>query len=154
MIQNKNKIFLLLFIFFSTSAFCQLDQLKWQKADLTYQKQSHHRQREYSFESENAGEFVKKSLANAYWYFISDVDGDNCPFSPSCSSFLMESISETNLFQGSLMFFDRFTRDINLAKGRNHYPKVQSGHFYDPPQNYTLNNSKINYQPPSFIKED
>lgn len=153
MTLNRYIIFLLL-ILIPTSAFCQIDELKWQKADISYQKQSHHTERDYSFEAEDAGEFLKKSLANTYWFFISDVDGDNCPFSPSCSSFLLQSVSETNLFQGSLMFFDRFTRDINLAKGRNHYPRVQSGHFYDPPLNYTLSESKINYLPPSYIKAD
>lgn len=147
-------IFFLPLLLLSTSAFCQLDELKWQKAETSYQKQSYHRERDYSFDAENAGEFVKKSLANAYWFFISDLDGDNCPFSPSCSSFLMRSISETNFFQGALMFSDRFIRDLNLAKGRNHYPRVKSGHFFDPPINYTLSESKINYLPPSFVKEN
>lgn len=151
--QSKLTAFLF-FLLFISSAFCQVENLKWQKADLSYEKQIHFDKRNYSFESENAGELVTKSLANAYWFFISDVDGDNCPFRPSCSSFLLQSAKETNIFQASLMFFDRFTRDMNIAKSHYHYPRVSAGYFYDPPQNYTLNSEIINYLPASFIVDD
>ena len=151
--QSKLIVFLFSALF-TTSAFCQIENLKWQKADITYEKQVNFAKRNYSFESENAGEFIAKSLANAYWFFISDVDGDNCPFRPTCSSFLLQSVKETNIFQASFMFFDRFTRDINIAKGHNHYPRVSAGYFYDPPQNYTLNQGRINYLSPDIIVED
>ena len=144
-------IFSLLFI---TPAFCQIENLKWRKADLSYEKPINQSPRDYSFEADNAGEFLTKSLANAYWFFISDVDGDNCPFRPSCSSFLIQSAKETNIFQGSLMFFDRFTRDMNIAKGHDHYPKVSAGYYYDPPQNYTLNQGRIKYLPTAYVVED
>ena len=68
--------------------------------------------------------------------------------------FFLQSINETNIFQASLMFFDRFTRDMNIATRHDHYPKVSAGYFYDPPQNYTLNQGKIKYLPPAFIVED
>jgi putative component of membrane protein insertase Oxa1/YidC/SpoIIIJ protein YidD len=151
--QSKLTAFLF-FLLFISSAFCQVENLKWQKADLSYEKQVHFEKRNYSFESDNAGEFVTKSLANAYWFFISDVDGDNCPFRPTCSSFLLQSAKETNIFQASLMFFDRFTRDMNIAKSHDHYPRVSAGYFYDPTQNYTLNQGRINYLPASFIVDD
>ena len=144
----------LIILLFTTSAFCQLDELKWQKAVLSYQKPDEFRTREYSFDADYTGEFIKKSFVNAYWFFISDVDGDNCPFRPSCSAFLLQSINETNIFQASLMFFDRFTRDMNIAKGPDHYPRVSTGYFYDPPKNYTLNRGRINYLPPAFIVDD
>ena len=153
MTQNNFKLFLFL-LFISTAAFCQTENLKWQKADLSYEKPDNFIPRDYSFESDNADEFITKSFANAYWFFISDVDGDNCPFRPSCSVFFLESIEETNILQSSLMFFDRFTRDMNFVKGINHYPHVRSGYLYDPPQNYTLNQGKINYIPPAFIVDD
>lgn len=145
---------LFLFIIFTSSAFCQIENLKWQKTDISYEKQINHVKRSYSFDSDNAGDFLAKSLANAYWFFISDVDGDNCPFRPTCSSFLLQSVKETNIFQASLMFFDRFTRDMNLTKGHDHYPRVSTGYFYDPPQNYTLNQGGIKYLPPSIIVDD
>jgi len=151
--QNNFKLFIIL-LFISTSAFCQIDNLKWQKAGLSYEKPDNFIPRNYSFESNNASEFITNSLANAYWFFISDVDGDNCPFRPSCSVFFLEAAKETNIFQASLMFFDRFTRDMNFVKGMNHYPHVRSGYLYDPPQNYTLNQGRINYLPPAFIVND
>lgn len=153
MTQSSYKFFFVL-LFISTSAFCQIDNCKWQKADLSYEKPIKFIQRNYSFDADNAGELLTKSFANAYWFFISDVDGDNCPFRPSCSVFFLESIKETNIFQASLMFFDRFTRDINLVKGQYHYPRVRSGYFYDPAQNYTLNQGLINYISPEFIVDD
>lgn len=151
--QSKLIIFLFSLVFF-TSAFCQVENLKWQKADISYEKQFHSNKRNYSFEADNVGEFLTKSLANVYWFFISDVDGDNCPFRPTCSVFFLESIKETNIFQASLMFFDRFTRDMNIVKSHNHYPRVGSGYHYDPPNNYTLIRGKINYLPPAFIVDD
>ncbi len=89
-----------------------------------------------------------KSLADVYWIFISDVDGDNCSFSPTCSNFFIQSVQQTNLFQGTIMFFDRFTRDMDIFKKYNQYPRVTDGHFYDPPSLYTLDETKINYIPP------
>jgi len=144
-------IFLLLFL--TTSTFCQLDNLKWKKADILYEKPDEYRKRNYSFQADNAGEFIKKSFVNAYWFFISDVDGDNCPFTPSCSSFFMDATEETNIFQATLMFSDRLTRDTNPIK-KNRYPNGISGHYYDPASNYTLNQGRIEYLPPEFIVED
>ena len=144
MTKNNLKIFFLI-IFISTSALCQLDNLKWEKVDLSYEKTNNFRQRDYSFEFDDPGDFVKKSIAYTYWFFISDVDGDNCPFRPSCSSFLMQSVEETNIAQGMLMFFDRFTRDMNLYKGHYHYPRIKSGYYYDPPSLYTLKELNVNF---------
>jgi putative component of membrane protein insertase Oxa1/YidC/SpoIIIJ protein YidD len=138
----------------SSSAFSQLDQFKWKKAFISYENPNEFRNRDYSFHTENPFDFIKKSFANAYWFFISDVDGDNCPFRPSCSSFFIQSINETDIFQASLMFFDRFTRDTNIAKALNHYPRVKSGYYYDPPQNYTLNRSKIHYLPSTYVVDE
>jgi putative component of membrane protein insertase Oxa1/YidC/SpoIIIJ protein YidD len=151
----RSKLNLLsIFLLLTTSTFCQIENLKWQKADPSYLKPAKQANRDYSFEADNAGEFIAKSMANAYWFFISDVDGDNCPFRPTCSAFLLRSIKETNIFQSSLMFFDRFTRDMNIAKGHDHYPRVSAGYYYDPAQNYTLNQGRIKYLPPAFIVDD
>jgi len=141
-------------LLFSITAFCQTEQLKWQKADISYEKENNFRHRDYSFQFNDAGEVVKKSLAMTYWFFISDVDGDNCPFRPSCSSFLIDAAKETNILQTSLMFFDRFTRDMNVFKRKNHYPRVKDGHYYDPPLNYTLSETKIQYIPASSVVKE
>jgi len=148
------KLIILFFFIGINSAFSQTDFVKWEKADFHYEQPVEQTRRDYTFEAGSAGEFFIKSIANAYWFFISDVDGDNCPFRPSCSTFFVESVAETNIPQGTLMFFDRFTRDMNVVKKHRHYPRVVSGYYYDPPGLYTLNENQIEYIPPSVIVED
>ena len=132
-------------------AFPQTDWIKWGKADIKYEKPDNIRHRDYSFKSENVSGLIVKSAANAYWYFFSELDGDNCPFRPSCSAFFVKASKETNIVQGTLMFFDRFTRDFNLYKRHEHYPRVKDGHYYDPVAMYKLDNNEINYIPPGVV---
>ena len=148
------KILFLSILLFPPSLFSQTDWIKWEKADYDYRKPNEYRHRNYSYDNDSsASGYVVKTTANAYWYFISDLDGDNCPFRPSCSAFFVESSKQTNVFQGTLMFFDRFTRDFNIYKRHEHYPRVKDGYYYDPVSLYTLDESKINYVPPSAIIE-
>ena len=129
------------------------DWQKWGKANFSYQLRgpSAAEQRNYSLREENLGGTILKSFADAYWFFISDVDGDNCSFNPTCSNFFIQAVKRTNILQGTLMFADRFTRDLNLFK-LNHYPRVEDGHFYDPVSLYTLNQNNIKIIPPeSFV---
>jgi hypothetical protein len=153
--MNNNKSILwinLSFIFlFSFSAIAQTDWVKWGKADYTYKMNNPVQQRDYSFDFSNPGRFVLKSLANAYWFFISDVDGDNCSFSPTCSNFFIQSVENTNIIKGSLMFFDRFTRDMDIIGKQDKYPRVPDGHLYDPPSLYILGGNFINYISPSVV---
>jgi len=150
--RSKLNLFLVILLL-TTSAFCQIENLKWQKENISYEKPDQFRNRNYSFQSDNAGEFIKKSLVNTYWFFISDVDGDNCAFQPTCSSFFINATEETNIFQGALMFSDRLIRDSNPFK-INHYPRDKSGHYYDPAYNYTLSRGRIKYLPPTFVADD
>lgn len=138
------------FIILSLNLFAQTDWEKWGKKETDYTIEDNYRKRDYNFKSDNAGEFILKSIANGYWFFISDVDGDNCPFRPSCSAFFVDAVKETNIFQGPLMFFDRFTRDTNIFKKGN-YPRVKSGRYFDSANSYTLSKDKINYIPPNEI---
>ncbi len=62
-------------------------------------------------------------------------------------NFLLESVKETNLAQGILMFFDRFTSDTNVYGRKEHYPHYDSKHFYDPVSLYTLDDRKIKFIP-------
>ncbi len=128
-------IFVLLI--FSENLFSQTDWEKWGKAETDYTIKDNYRHRNYDFNSDNAENFIVKSFANAYWFFVSDLDGDNCPFRPSCSAFFVDAVKETNIFQGTLMFFDRFTRDTNIFK-EGKYPREKSGYYYDPSSLYTL----------------
>jgi len=157
MINNiQMKIFILRFFITLICLFCftnlpaQQDWKKWEKKEFNYSINSSFTKRIYDFNSDNAGEFILKSLTFTYWFFISDVDGDNCPFRPSCSAFFMNAVSETNIIQGALMFADRFTRDINIFKKGN-YPVSIEGYYYDPVSLYSLSENKINYKPSNEI---
>jgi putative component of membrane protein insertase Oxa1/YidC/SpoIIIJ protein YidD len=153
------KIFSISVLLFTASVLAQSDHsekvdnnagwIKWGKADYRYEKPNDFRHREYSFDTESVSSFIAKSTANVYGYFISDLDGDNCPYRPSCSAFFVEASKETNIVQGTLMFFDRFTRDYNIYKRYEHYPRVKDGHYYDPVTLYILDEKQIDYIPPS-----
>jgi len=153
LIINK-KYFLLYILIFQFTIYSQTDWVRWEKSDPTYQIEDTFLDRNYDLSIESASDVIVKPVINAYWFFISDVDGANCPFNPSCSSFLVQSIKETNIFQGTLMFFDRFTRDTNVFGRHVHYPRFGKNHLYDPVSLYTLNEEKIKYIPAkTFINE-
>lgn len=146
MITN-NKLFLLLLVLINISGHSQTDWVRWEKSDPTYKIPTENLEREYDLNIESLSDVIVKPVINAYWFFISDVDGANCPFHPSCSSFLTSSIKATNILQGTLMFFDRFTRDTNIFGRANHYPRYGKQHFYDPVDLYTLDSDKIKIIP-------
>lgn len=129
------------------SSVAQTDWQRWEKTKSNYLKETIHSQRDYSYQDNSLSYIFSKTLINAYWLFISDIDGDNCPFHPTCSAFFIEAIDETNLIQGTLMFFDRITRDTNPVSRENHYPVYKNFRYFDPPQLYTLNKDKIKYIP-------
>ena len=134
--------------------YSQTDWVRWEKSDLTYQLKNNYLEREYDLSIESVSDVIVKPVINAYWFFVSDVDGANCPFQPSCSSFLVKSIKETNVIQGVVMFFDRFTRDTNIFGRHQHYPRYGKNHFYDPVSLYTLDEENIDYIPAkTFLNE-
>ncbi|HEX9251550.1 MAG TPA: membrane protein insertion efficiency factor YidD [Ignavibacteriaceae bacterium] len=138
---------LLFFILLTFSVYPQTDWVRWEKSDPTYQIKNNSLEREYDLSIESVSDVIVKPVISAYWFFISDVDGDNCPFEPSCSSFFVKSVEETNILQGTIIFFDRFTKDTNAFGRKEHYPKFGKNHFYDPVSLYTLDKAKINYIP-------
>ena len=146
MIINKKYLLFILFIS-QVAIYSQTDWVRWEKSDLTYQLKNNYLEREYDLSIESVSDVIVKPVINTYWFFVSDVDGANCPFQPSCSSFLVQSIKETNVFQGVVMFFDRFTRDTNIFGRHEHYPRYGKNHFYDPVSLYTLEDKNINYIP-------
>ena len=153
MIINK-KYFLLYILIFQFTNYSQTDWVRWEKSDPNYQIENTFLERNYDLSIESASDAIVKPLINAYWFFISDVDGANCPFNPSCSSFLAQSINETNIFQGTLMFFDRFTRDTNVFGRHEHYPRFGKNHLYDPVTLYTLDEKKIKFIPANTFLEE
>ena len=132
-------------IFFVSVTQAQTDWVKWEAKQISYEIKK------------NPGNTVQANVAGitakivnaakvVYKTMFSDLDGDNCPFHPSCSQFYADAVGETNLLKGTLMFIDRFTRDINFFKGFNEYLKYSSNKFFDPAVNYTLDQNKIIFQ--------
>lgn len=146
------KYLLLTFLISTTFTFAQTDWVKWDAADPSYEMPVT-AGRDYQVDNSNIGIFLLSGAVKTYHVLFSDVDGDNCPFYPSCSEFFISSVKNTNIFKGTLMFVDRFTRDINFFKSRTKYPFYKSGKLYDPIVNYTLNYNSINYIPHNHIVE-
>jgi len=151
---QRKKYLLIVILLSPLTIHSQTDWVRWEKSDPTYQINDTYLEREYDLSIGSTTDIIVKPVVNAYWFFISDVDGDNCPFNPTCSSFLVQSIEETNVIQGTAMFFDRFTRDTNIFRRHEHYPNYGINHFYDPVSLYTLDEEKIKYIPAKiYIQE-
>jgi len=134
---------ILVFIFlFANIVIAQTDWNRWQKAEVNYSTDVKGNKENHNHESSSSSLSI---LKDGYSFLISDLDGDNCPFYPTCSTFFVESVSETNFIKGTLMFADRFTRDSNLFKTREHYPTHISGRLFDPIANYLLTDSTTIY---------
>ena len=127
---------------FSFSLFAQTDWQRWQKSEINYTETVNDSERSYSLHADDPFEFLLKTAAVTYWFFISDVDGDNCPFDPSCSSFFLESVKASNIFEGTLMFADRFTRDFNVFN-RSNYRITNKRRLADPPGKYLLSTVRL-----------
>ncbi|KUO61044.1 hypothetical protein APF79_12880 [bacterium BRH_c32] len=110
---------------------------KWEPVKSSYELKTNNEETSYSSD----GIFTKmlSGTKTAYKFFISDLDGDNCPFHPSCSEFYVESVSKTGIFKGTFMFVDRFTRDLNFFKSREQYKVIKNNKFYDPVEYYISN---------------
>ncbi|MDP4173128.1 MAG: membrane protein insertion efficiency factor YidD [Bacteroidota bacterium] len=150
----RSVILIFIISFFSSHLiFAQTDWQRWAKAEISYSTdiKSTVNNSPETVENKNSETFGGVFLNTSkllYNFFISDLDGDNCPFQPTCSSFFVQSVKATNIFQGILMFSDRFTRDMNLVK-INHYAFSKNMHLFDPVTNYMLKPGKIRYIPPS-----
>ncbi len=137
--QIKNIVIILILL--SSSIFAQTETEHWQQKK-TDCKIIQHTEKDYSVDTSSLGITLLSGFVNTYYFLISDLDGDNCPFTPTCSNFFVQSVKETNIFQGILMFSDRFTRDLNFIE-REKYPRTKEGRLIDLPQNYTLNEDEI-----------
>ena len=139
--------YMIIFFIISSSLFAQTDWEHWGKAEISYEIKKDSFSEETKVENPGFVAGALSLLRAGYAFLISDVDGDNCPFYPSCSNFFVKAVKEEGLFKGILMFADRFTRDMNILKSSNQYPLHASGRFYDPVENYSLIESKIIYYP-------
>ncbi len=128
-------------------SFGQNEWSKWGRAEISYTIKSENGNSEAGISNPGFITSVLSVLRSGYAFLISDVDGDNCPFYPSCSNFFVQSVNEEGLIKGAFMFADRFTRDMNFLKSPAQYPMHVSGRFYDPPRNRALEEDKIIYYP-------
>lgn len=127
----------------------QTDWRRWGAHEVSFELPQIEK-KDYSIDRSGFVPSTVSIFKNTYYFLISDLDGDNCPFHPTCSNFFVESVKETNIFQGALMFADRFTRDINFFK-KGHYPFYKTGKFYDPVENYKLSLNEIKVIPTNQI---
>lgn len=146
------KTFLLLIIF-CIQLSAQNDWKRWEAAEVSYELKSIDK-KNYEFDTGSFSGLLMSSMKNIYYFTFSDLDGDNCPFHPSCSNFYVSAVKQTNIFQGTLMFADRFTRDSNLFKSRNHYKYYSHGKFLDPVEIYTLKEKIIDHIPQRSVIDD
>ena len=139
------RIFIILVIL-CVSISAQTEYDRWGVAETSYEVKEP-TGKSYNFDNSSIVMLGLSTLKNTYYFFISDLDGDNCPFSPSCSTFFVEAVKHTNPIKGALMFADRFTRDLNLFKNTSQYHLHSSGKFYDPVVNYDLDSETISFEP-------
>lgn len=144
----KKNVFIL-FVLTSVSLNAQADWERWSAQSISYELPQIDK-KDYYLDRSDVMTVSLSVLRNTYYFLISDLDGDNCPFHPSCSNFFVESVKETNILQGAFMFADRFTRDLNLFK-KGKYPYYKNGRLYDPVGNYKLLSNEINYIPSNQI---
>ena len=128
------------FLFLVTFLSAQTETQKWTEKEVDFRIQQT-RQKEYIINSSDISTLLISTARITYYKIFSDYDGDNCPFHPSCSAFFVKAVEQTNLVQGSLMFADRFTRDLNFFKSLDSYPIHSSGKFHDPVDKYILSSS-------------
>ena len=141
---KMRKLFVnILIVFFIVCGFsnAQTDLAKWQAKPVSYTIAV--KQEIKTSLALNLSARVVSAARSVYKLLFSDIDGDNCPFYPTCSRFYVDAVNETDFIRGSLMFADRFTRDVNFFKGMNHYTVMNSGKLFDPAYNYTLQTRKI-----------
>ncbi len=133
---------LFIFLVFTYTAFAQHDWQRWQAVKTSYEIKTF-KTRDYQIDNSNIESIVITNARNLYYFFISDLDGDNCSFYPSGSMFFVEAVKKTNIIKGTLMFADRFTRDTDFFKSLNQYPVRVAGKLFDPVYNYMLDKSRI-----------
>ncbi len=136
-------IVLIIAIISSVNLSAQTDWERWGKKENPYIKENKFIERDYALKGDNITDLTAKLLIDGYWFFISDLDGDNCPFYPTCSSFFLQSVKKTNIVQGALMFGDRFMRDANVFNRDKRYHSYMKGKLYDPPDNYLIDKKKV-----------
>lgn len=125
----------------SGQSFSEEENSVWTARKPEYHTELKPEGKNYNLPFNSLTDFITIPLIYTYWFAISEPDGDKCPFHPSCSSFLMHSIDDTGMITGTILFFDRFTRDANIVNRRDHYPLITKGKYFDAHYFYLLDGS-------------
>lgn len=121
----------------SGKTYAQAENHKWGKATVSYASPVTESRRPPDLSIHKVSDIIAKPLFAAYRVFISDVDGSHCPFSPTCSGFMLESIQKANFLAGVLLGVDRLTRDAMLINRDKHYHLDNTrNRFIDPVDKY------------------
>lgn len=136
MIKNKFLLAFFLVLLFVFQIYAQADWVRWEKVN-NYLIENSNCENKWDEPSDLHNEKIF-NFADLFLRFykisISDFDGDNCRFHPSCSEFFVESTKINSLFTSALLFFDRLTRDTNILSNGSY--KIINNKFYDPPSDY------------------
>ena len=132
----KKVSIIIVLIFLASGCFAQLskDIDKFQGIQVVEEEN-----KKQSFSSDNTGVFfiITKQLFMLYKQFISSQDANRCPYAPSCSTYMLQSIDENNFISGLLNGLDRWTR----CNGRDldkYFMDHEKHKLIDPP-NYRNN---------------
>lgn len=134
------------FLLITSLSSAQTDWEYWSAAEPSYVPAQFTDSSAVTYSRSISGGLISTAKA-LYSFFISDLDGDNCPFHPTCSHFFVEASAKTNILKGALMFADRFTRDINIGKSSHQYKLWDEQHYWDPVNNYLLDQKMIDNIP-------
>jgi putative component of membrane protein insertase Oxa1/YidC/SpoIIIJ protein YidD len=129
---------------FAFVLFCQLPAIgqgehqRWEKRQNLYQSANSFTDSQIIRQDEESKSLgLLKAALTLYKTFVSNVDGDRCPFYPSCSSFFIHAVRKTDFLEGTLLFADRFTRDANIYDRYGRYPfSRELIRFIDPVDRY------------------
>jgi len=108
---------------------------RWEKVPIQYSIPIAEEKPKFDLKFKTTEDYVLKPVLNLYRIIISDADGANCPFDPSCSHFFLDAVNKTNFFEGLLLFSDRFQRDANVFNRRD-YSLTRNRRLSDPVERY------------------
>ncbi|HRI45672.1 MAG TPA: membrane protein insertion efficiency factor YidD [Ignavibacteriaceae bacterium] len=131
----------------NTSIKCQDREIIFIKKEINYTAEESFPLRDSTNSNSSSIDKVINSLLFIYSKTISEHDGDNCPFHPSCSSFFLDAVQKTDLISGTLLFADRFTRDTNPIKSSRKHFLLPNGKLYDPVKKYLLKSERFIFSP-------
>lgn len=102
------------------------------KMDSVFHTDEHnHHYRGMIIESKNPIDFLFTTFYVAYKVFLSSQDLDSCVFSPSCSTYSIQSIQKHGLLIGLAASFDRLSR-CHPFSGSNYSINPLNNRLYDP----------------------